>query len=90
MPLLAVEPKGKSHILRLELDGNTRERLNQYCAFANNAREDSVIRAALNHAFDEDKEFQTWSSIPENLSKIRPRARRRKSNNADATTSAKQ
>jgi hypothetical protein len=82
--LLAVEPKGKAHIFKVELDGNTARELKLYCRFTNDAKENSVIKAALNHVFRTDDEFTKWKEDPANARLPEPRSRRKANTNAAA------
>jgi len=79
MPLLRVESKGKPHILRLQLDGNTVTELKHYARFLGDASLDSVMKEALKHVFSTDHEFTEWKKNPENLQEP-PKATRQRVN----------
>jgi hypothetical protein len=77
MALLRVESKGKPHTIKAQLDGNTAAELKLYARFAGDATLDAVIKAALAHVFDQDKDFHEWKKNPDNL-KDPERPQRRK------------
>ncbi len=83
MPLLRVDSKGKPHILRAQLDGNTATELKLYARFAGDTTTDAVIKAALLHVFEQDKEFLEWKKNPDNL-KEPERSRRNRNHNKSA------
>jgi hypothetical protein len=87
MPLLRVESKGKPHTIKAQLDGNTANDLKLYARFAGDTTIDAVIKAALTHAFDQDKEFQAWKTNPDNV-KEPERGQRKKSEPKTAGASA--
>jgi len=87
-PLLAVESKGKKHIFKVELDANTAEGLRLYCAFAQDASQNSVFKEALNHVFKMDTEFQEWKKNPENLKNVNGARTRGRRKGAPATAPA--
>lgn len=60
MPLLpAAVKKIPKETLSVRLDPELIERLDEYCSFIGNGRQD-VIQNALTYIFDQDKEFHTW------------------------------
>ena len=88
MPLLRVDTPGKPNILKIELDGNTHARLRRYSRYTANGTIHSIVKSALNYAFDADKEFAEWEKNPDNQTEPEPRKRRKRgaaSTSTDAT-----
>jgi hypothetical protein len=76
--LLRVDTPGKPNIVKVELDGNTHARLRRYSRFADNGTVHSIVKSALNYAFDADQEFIEWEKQPENQQEPeRPKRKRR-------------
>ena len=61
MPLLTkAAPRVPKETLSVRLDPLLIERLDAYCEFIGNGRQD-VIQSALTYIFDQDKDFITWA-----------------------------
>jgi metal-responsive CopG/Arc/MetJ family transcriptional regulator len=71
MPLLPTAAKRiPKETLSVRLDPSLIEKLDEYCEFIGNGRQD-VIQNALTYIFDQDNEFHTWAQ--ERTSKKSPR-----------------
>ncbi|HET6844858.1 MAG TPA: hypothetical protein VFK06_24725 [Candidatus Angelobacter sp.] len=83
MSLLRVDTPGKPNKISVDLDGNTHKRLRAYSRFSGNGTINSIVKSALNYAFDQDTKFVEWEKDPEN--QVEPEIRKRRKRGESAS-----